>query len=255
MAKVDSLMLDLEQACLGASGGNAVAAVQAALAAGAEINGVFPGGRIFALQKATLKGLVDVVEALLAAGASVDLTSAAACGGGRDAMWVPTMPLGGPGKVGVQHRTCLVLACQNEDVQCLEVLLAAGASCNGAHGADETPLTMTSSKGNLACLEALLRAGADVDRSGDKGETPLCSACSHGHLAVAEALMAAGADVNKPGSDEQPPLEQAIEAGEYAVVELLLSKCANITHRMVEAAEEEGSEFEAALERGSRSGL
>jgi hypothetical protein len=67
--------------------------------------------------------------------------------------------------------------------------------------------------------------------------------------------MAAGADVNKPGSDDQPPLEQAIEAGEYAVVELLLSKCAKITHRMVEAAEEEGSEFEAALERGSRSGL
>ena len=134
---------------------------------------------------------------------------------------------------------------------------AAGASPEGVEGADETPLTAACGNGHLACVQALLAAGADVDKASDTGKTPLCAACCSEALAVVEALVAAGADINKPlerlesdleEEEEMLPLVCAIQAGALDVVRLLLSSGAAITNDVVEAAKDEGSDFEHALE-------
>ena len=146
-----------------------------------------------------MKGLVDAVEALLAAGASVDQTSA-----DGDCTHTWDYSHGRRPRGAAQHRTCLVQACWFGHVHCTEALLAAGASPEGVEGADETPLTAACGNGHLACVQALLAAGADVDKASDTGKTPLCAACCSEALAVVEALVAAGADINKPLEHLEP---------------------------------------------------
>jgi ankyrin repeat protein len=260
MAEYQSLLLELEQAleqaALGTGDCDVIAHIQAAHAAGVDVNDKFPGRTTFALAQASLKGLVNAVEALLAAGASVDQTSA---DGDCTDTWYYSH--GQHPRGASQHRTCLVHACWFGHVHCTEMLLAAGASPEGVEGADETPLTAACGKGHLACVQALLAAGAGVNKASDTGKTPLCAACnSAGHVAVVEALVAAGADINKPECDlthcgqsdseeeEMLPLVCAIQAGALDVVRLLLSSGATITNGAVEAAKDEGAEFEDALE-------
>ena len=265
MAERQSLLLELEQAlqqaALGMGECDAVASIQAAHAAGVDVNDKFPGCTTFALQQASMKGLVDAVEALLAAGASVDQTSA---DGDCTDTWDYShgQRLRGP----AQHRTCLVQACWFGHVHCTEALLAAGASPEGVEGADETPLTAACGNGHLTCVQTLLSAGAEVNKASDSGKTPLCAACCGEvavMVAVVNALMAAGADINKPDGrgcdaseeetmEETPPLVYAIQAGALDVVRLLLSSGAMITSDAVEAAEDEGSDFEEALEAARR---
>ena len=56
-----------------------------------------------------------------------------------------------------------------------------------------TPLLMASQEGQLECVRLLLEAGAAIDQADEQGATPLFAACHQGHLEVAKLLSSYGA--------------------------------------------------------------
>jgi ankyrin repeat protein len=75
----------------------------------------------------------------------------------------------------------------------VEVLLAAGADCNGSAENNETPLHGAASLGVEDVGLRLVEAGADTDRIGSTGETALHWAAYLGLAQLVEKLLAAGA--------------------------------------------------------------
>ena len=146
-----------------------VAAIIAALGAGADING--SDGTATPLHYAVASGNMKAVELLLAHGAKMEAPS----------IWGPP----------------LLVAALNGKVDMIKLLLAKGADPDG-HFRSKTALRIASQKGYLDCVVALVEAGADVNALMTSGDTPVHLAKSGKHLDVAEYLMAHGVTQPKP---------------------------------------------------------
>ena len=175
-----------------------------------------------ALMAASEHGHIEVVRALLAAGADVN---------GRD----------GDGN------TALMYATESDHLEIVEVLRAAGGDqrfdAQTRYSRGKTMLMLASEKGRIEDVEAQLGAGADVDARSEFGQTALIYASQNGHLAVVEALISAGADVDAPEQlgdryawswdyqEDYPsntPLIYASRGGHLGVVEALLDAGADV---------------------------
>ena len=135
--------------------------------------------------------------------------------------------------------TPLFLACQENQIQMVTILIQKGADVNTLNGPDEqTPLgiLITSTpveKGSASSIEImkiLLASGADVNRCGNDGITPLIDACEYNNLEAVQLLVSSGANVdllcgNNGGGT---PLYLAAKRGNYEIVEFLISKGADI---------------------------
>lgn len=134
---------------------------------------------ITALHLAVQSGSVDVIKALVEAGAAVDA-------GKRTA--------GGIGGVTALHQAVYQL---REDV--VETLLRLGADVNRSMSGWYRPLHVAAEKASASIAGRLIRAGAVVDARasvGDHGDlTALHVAAQHGHSAVVRVLVQAGADL------------------------------------------------------------
>ena len=65
----------------------------------------------------------------------------------------------------------------------------------------KTVLMHASERGSIQCLGILLKAGADVNHSAKNGDTALILACQGCHIESVELLIKAGADVNIANTD------------------------------------------------------
>ena len=99
-------------------------------------------------------------------------------------------------------------AFQGDHANCLEALLAAGASVHVVHNGGGTPLLtlLIASQGAVACVRALITAGSDVNHycpSAPPGwkRTPFSAALSRGQRRILKILLRAGADVRTDGVD------------------------------------------------------
>ncbi|CAL1144599.1 unnamed protein product [Cladocopium goreaui] len=162
------------------------------------------------LTYAAVHGHLEVVEALLAAGASVEAKNH-----------------NGEGP--------LHLAAANCHLEVVEALLAAGASVDAKSNSGEQPLHLAAWTCNLEAVQALLAAGASVEAKSDKGATPLHWAADNGQAAVVEQLLAAGAAVDAVDNQGRTPLHDAAKWGHTAVVEQLL-----VAGAAVDAASSDG---------------
>ncbi|CAL1146636.1 unnamed protein product [Cladocopium goreaui] len=170
------------------------------------------------LHFAAQEGHPEVVEALLAAGASVEAKD----DDGR----------------GPQRRDGdepLAMAAAEGHLEVVEALLAAGASVEARGSVGRTPLHDAAKRGHTAAVEQLLAAGAAVDAANNEGRTPLHYAAFNGHAAVVEQLLAAGAAVDAANNEGRTALHWAAIDGDAAVVERLLAAGA-----AVDAADNEG---------------
>ncbi|KAH6613402.1 ankyrin repeat-containing domain protein [Chaetomium tenue] len=181
--------------------------VQMLVAAGGDANFPRPEGNLeyTALQEAISSKDIDMVHALLDAGADVNGTP-----------------------VEVMGQTALQAAILSEDIDIVHALLDAGADVNappsGMEG--ETALQLAVSLRDKDMIQLLLSRGADVNGPPSKlyGETALQRAVTNGRLSITLILLQAGADVNAPAAAEKgrTALEAAAENGRLDLACLLL---------------------------------
>lgn len=180
--------------------------MKALLVAGAEIDFV-DSLRTTALMYASEFGKLEAIRTLLAAGANINFQR--------------------------YEKTALGYAGACNQIEAVDELIAAGADPNT--GPDDTgypkPLWMASSKGLVTIVKALLRANADIEARGPNNGTPLIAACDRGRFKVARELLAAGAEVNARTSDNQTALMRAISYGSPCLVNELLAAGADVTAR------------------------
>jgi ankyrin repeat protein len=117
------------------------------------------------------------------------------------------------------------------DVECVRLLLGAGASPEGNRDSPRSPLGRFAMAGDGECVRLLLHAGAAVERPSGE-HTPLAWAARMGHAGVIDQLLEAGAAVDAHGSEgdgELTPLELAARFGHDAVAVRLLAAGAQAT--------------------------
>ena len=90
--------------------------------------------------------------------------------------------------------TPLHIASSNGHLQCVKILIEAGADVNSKNIFEKTPLHYASIKNNASIVSILLEKGANVDAVSDENTTSLMMAAQCGHLEVVKLLLVAGAN-------------------------------------------------------------
>ena len=117
------------------------------------------------------------------------------------------------------------------NINCLRVLLEAGADKDKADEMGRTPLHLAAEKNTPDCLRLLLDAGAETDKADQDGSVALHWAASRGHVDCLRLLLEAGADKNKGDTTGLTPLHDAAECGHLGCLRLLLEAGADASAR------------------------
>lgn len=181
-------------------------AVLLLLAHGAEPDGRGREQAFTPLGKAAIVGNIDCANALIDAGASLDLAGninctplMAAARHGREDMLSLLLNRGASCDYSDQHvfQTALSLGVERANSACVELLLVAGANpnCHQKAAGHASLLHLLAESGNSQLIELLLRFGADANRLDHDGRTPLMKAAFAGHGQAALLLLANTANV------------------------------------------------------------
>eukprot|EP00943_MAST-04B_sp_MAST-4B-sp1_P000792 g792.t1 len=107
--------------------------------------------------------------------------------------------------------------------ECLRLLLMAGAKHNvRVSRLNTTPLLLASEVGHLQCVHVLLSAGADPNAMDELKCTPLMYACEKGYADIVYLLLKHNADTSRVDRNGWTPLLLSCHLGAADVVELLL---------------------------------
>jgi ankyrin repeat protein len=224
------------------------AAIDRLLRSGANVNQRSMNGT--ALEIAAGNGDVEIVQALLRAGAHVHASAVFDAARARDLEMVTTLlatdaDLNYQG--GVAGNTALMYGISQQSqsspapMQIARLLLEAGADVNRANNNGVTALLLAvqgRSAENAAMVEGLLARGADVDHRScyyvpdsplknrssylrAVGATPLSLASSVGNDAAVRTLLGAGADPTLAQCDGRTALDLALANGHEEVASLL----------------------------------
>jgi ankyrin repeat protein len=169
-----------------------------------------------ALMYAASDGHTAVTEALVTAGAEVDLQMK----DGSKKRWMDGM-------------TALMVAAMSGHAAVANVLVEAEAEVDLQKNDGSSALMVAAMNGNAAVMEVLVKAGAQVDLRDEDGWTALIFAAKKGHAAVAEALVEAGAQVDLQTWDSGgwTALMVAAREGRAAIVEALVKAGAQVDLR------------------------
>uniref|UniRef100_A0A671PMX0 Cortactin-binding protein 2 n=1 Tax=Sinocyclocheilus anshuiensis TaxID=1608454 RepID=A0A671PMX0_9TELE len=123
-----------------------------------------------------------------------------------------------------QHEltSALISAALNGHTDCLNLLLASGASADAVDETGFTPLHAAAENGHHGCVRALVKCGADLERECSQGMTPLYLSCEQGHVECVKVLLDAGADCSHVTTDNCTALHAAVSSGHVGPLKLLL---------------------------------
>ena len=185
---------------------------------------------------AALGGSADVLNVLLAAGASVSgrraqYVFAAAQFGYADALAALIAAGADPNAVPLDNKgtTPVSVAARHGDAATLKVLVDAGADVEKSNISGSSPLYLAAQEGHAEAIELLIAAGADVDAPRDTGATPCFIACVDGHVDALKVLIKAGCDAHAkvtrrpPGLPHQTAADVAAQNGHQACLTALLA--------------------------------
>jgi len=143
-----------------------------------------------------------------------------------------------------QNNSVLMEACKLGNLAAAEKALDEGADVNykDKDNSHNTPLDITSYRGNIELAMMLIRRGADVNSKNSWGLTALHIASMDGNIKLADLLIENGADVNIKDDFGKTPLNTALNKGDdEEVVNLLLTKGASIDKKDITAAERQNT--------------
>ncbi len=175
------------------------------------------------LMAALYRGHLNFVEALVDAGAALDVFAAAALG---RADVLEQLIAGNPSLVRAHAYdgwTPLHLAAFFGQRSALERLIAAGADLNAIsnNALRNTALHAALAGKHEEVALLLIGAGADVTIADSGGHTPFHIAAEEGFVPVAKALLARGADAHAVDTEDRTPLSRAVARGHTDVVDLI----------------------------------
>jgi ankyrin repeat protein len=239
--------------------------ISALIAGAADVNAAVGPQQSRAIHVAAQLGLAPVVQMLIAARADVRVANA----DGETALHVVAKwPVDGDLRVATMlvdagadinalddhDYTPCHYAAQNDSLDLLRLLLAAGASIDGrvtplhcaairgkvnaarllistgadVHARDSRLFTPLHLAASAECVFALLEAGADVHAAGAQGQTACAVAAMSNAESAVKALVAAGADVHAADADGNTPCHHAALAGGTGTLKWLLGGGANV---------------------------
>jgi ankyrin repeat protein len=126
-------------------------------------------------------------------------------------------------KLGPLH-----LACLENYLESVNLLLEKGSPLNLQDDYLKTPLHLASQLGFIESTTALLEKGASVTVKDSYLETPLHLACYNDNLEIINLLLKAGAEINIQNSHGSTPLHNACRCGLFKLVVALLENGANV---------------------------
>ena len=225
-----------------ASGENRVQVVDWLVAAGARVNHAHRVHGATALHAASQHGHILVVRSLVRAGADVnqamtdekygDSPLIVACYYNRPLVADALLQAGARvGFVRKDGAIALLMACQFGHIECVRVLIRAGADVNQAK-TDElgsSPLIQASQNGHVHVVDALIAAGCQLNYARPKdGCTALIMASQQGFVDVVRSLLAAGADPRIAAHNGDTALYEAKRNKHPSVAALLEAKLAEL---------------------------
>ena len=123
----------------------------------------------------------------------------------RDLTWMQFM-IGKGANVNARDArgvTPLVLACNLNFTEGVDLLVGKGARVDESNNSGETPLITAVHNRNLPLMRILLKAGANPDRADNSGRTARDYAKLAGNPALLSAIESDAKPVNKPGQGPQ----------------------------------------------------
>ena len=199
------------------------AAVRAFLAKDPALAGRRDGRGESPVVAALYRGHQSIVDTLIAAGAPLDLFTAAALG----RVDVVTTSLDtdpdGLGRRSYDGWTALHLAAFFGRTAMVGMLLDRGADANArsTNSVANTPLHAAVAGGRVDSALTLIEAGAEVNAADGGGHTPLHIAAEGGYVPIVEALLRRKADPHAVDAEDRTPLARAAAKNHAAVIDLI----------------------------------
>lgn len=182
-----------------------------------------PGTGETPLMAALYRGHLDCVEALIDAGAPLDIFSAAALGRHEALEAALAAKPSAVHEFAYDGWTPLHLAAFFGRHDAAERLLSAGADLGAVskNALRNTPLHAGVAGGHVDVSLLLIERGADVVIADAGGHTPFHIAAEGGYLPVAKALLERGADPHAVDAEDRTPLSRAAARGHTDIVDLI----------------------------------
>jgi ankyrin repeat protein len=125
---------------------------------------------------------------------------------------------------GERAKPPLVLAAERGSLECLDFLIARGASLDARCSMGRTASSLAASRGHSDCLKSLLTAGASPDLRDGFGKTPAMWAARDGEIKCLEVMADAGADLSAVDSEGWSPAALAAWLGRSNVLLFLAQR-------------------------------
>jgi ankyrin repeat protein len=190
------------------------------------------------IMHAAFAGHLEVVAALIKAGADINLPSnkgdtpinMAAFKGHRDVVEALINAHADLNQAGNNGFTPINSAAILGHLEIVEDLIKAHANINQANNNGFTPINSAAHEGHQEVVKAFIKAGAALNQANDNGFTPINSAAYVGHLEAVKALIKAGADINLAAKvSGYTPINSAAFSGHLEIVKALIIAGADIT--------------------------
>eukprot|EP01035_Chromulina_nebulosa_P025176 gene25176-32845_t len=142
------------------------------------------------------------------------------------------------GKVTSTYDTPLLLACRNNHITTVQLLIKHGANVNTGNCYGNTALHEAAREGHTEILKVLIDSGAKVNIQNKKGSTPLHFGCygeskSKNPLDIIVLLVKAGSDVNHKDFRDITPLLVCCISGRLDILNYLKENGADPTAKDV----------------------
>ncbi|KAL7781120.1 ankyrin repeat-containing domain protein [Trichoderma afarasin] len=200
-----------------------------------QINSVDTSGRT-PLLHAIWNGNVAVVEALLKAGARLDVTDDL---GGTPLFYATSYRREAIVKLLLKHGATPISedkmatklffsAVEKGDAQVVKLFLDSGFDIESRERGNQTPLLLALKMEHRDVIRVLLDQGANIEVKDERGYTPLHSAIIYGDINIIQLFLNNGADINSVDLKGRTPLSYAIESENIQIVQLLVDSGADI---------------------------